>query len=65
MLDRLDPLLATPVRLSENEFSDLVAFVRDALLDYRARKENLCGTIPFAVPSGMTLADFEECGGRR
>ena len=33
---RLDPLLAKPIDLSRSEFNDLVAFVRDALLDPRA-----------------------------
>ncbi len=61
VLERLDPKLATPVRLSAAEFADLVAFVRDGLLDDRARKENLCRLIPAKLPSGLTSLEFEEC----
>src|SRR6185295_13229218 len=37
MLETLDPLLKDPIRLRDHEFRDLVSFVRDALLDDRAR----------------------------
>ena len=46
VLKRLDPLLQSPIALSRDEFSDLVAFVKDALLDERVRKENLCTLVP-------------------
>jgi len=61
VLSRLDPLLATPVRLTDGEFRELVAFVRDGLLDPRARPDNLCRSVPKAVPSGRARLTFEGC----
>jgi len=61
VLARIDPLLQTPIRLSGGEFEALVAFVRDALLDERAKKQNLCPLIPPSVPSGYSTMVFEEC----
>lgn len=61
VLDRLDPLLQTPVHLTNKEFNDLVAFVRDGLLDKRATKQNLCGLIPATVPSGEAVLAFQGC----
>jgi cytochrome c peroxidase len=61
VLERVDPLLATPIDLTSNEFDNLVAFVRDGLLDERARKQNLCTLVPAAVPSGFTTMQFEGC----
>ncbi len=61
VLARLDPLLATPLELRPDEFHDLVAFVRDGLLDGRARKENLCRLVPRTVPSGASVLQFEGC----
>jgi len=49
VLELLDRRLRHPVELNRIEFSDLVSFVRDALLDERARKENLCTLVPPAV----------------
>ncbi|MFZ2649014.1 MAG: cytochrome c peroxidase [Burkholderiaceae bacterium] len=64
VLARLDPLLSTPIALSEHEFDDLVAFVRDGLLDPQARPDSLCREIPKAVPSGRPLLNFEGCDSR-
>jgi hypothetical protein len=61
VLRRIDPLLAQPIRLTQDEFHDLVAFVRDGLLDERARKQNLCPLIPEAVPSGFSIPKFQQC----
>jgi len=61
VLERVDPLLATPIELSSREFEALVAFVRDGLLDERARRQNLCSLIPRSVPSGYPTMRFEEC----
>src|SRR5207249_3784862 len=61
VLARVDPLLQTPIRLSGGEFEALVAFVRDALLDERAARQNLCPLIPDSVPSGYPTMIFEEC----
>ena len=56
---RLDPLLASPVRLSEQEFKQLVAFVRHGLLDPRAAPARLRRLVPLAVPSGRPVLAFE------
>lgn len=52
VLDRLDPLLRTPVALNDDEFSWLVDFVRDGLLDPGARPQRLQRLIPEKLPSG-------------
>jgi cytochrome c peroxidase len=61
VLQRLDPLLRYPIHLSEEEFDDLVSFVRDGLLDERVKADNLCKLVPVAVPSGMPVLHFEAC----
>jgi cytochrome c peroxidase len=50
--------------LTPRQFDDLVAFVRDGLLDPRARPRNLCRLIPESLPSGMSLPRFEGCPSR-
>jgi cytochrome c peroxidase len=55
----LDPRLATPIALTRSEFADLLAFVRDALLDPRATPENLRRLVPIDVPSGRPVFSFE------
>ena len=59
VLARLDPLLVNSVQLSGNEFSDLVDFVKNGLLDERAKPENLRKLVPRAVPSGRPVMTFE------
>ena len=61
VLMRIDPLLAVPIQLSPDEFQNLVAFVRDGLLDERVNRQNLCKLVPDTVPSGMTMIRFQEC----
>jgi len=61
LLARVDPILAAPIDLSPREFQALVAFVRDGLLDSRARRQNLCALVPGSVPSGSPTMRFEEC----
>ncbi|MGH9146409.1 MAG: cytochrome-c peroxidase [Vicinamibacterales bacterium] len=61
VLRRLDPLLEEPQRLTWSEFEDLLAFVREGLLDSRATPENLCRLIPRRVPSGLPVLTFEGC----
>jgi cytochrome c peroxidase len=61
VLRRIDPLLATKVELSADEFENLVAFVRDGSLDERAGRHHLCALIPETIPSGRTPIRFEEC----
>jgi cytochrome c peroxidase len=55
----LDPLVQTAIELSNDEFSDLVTFVRDGLLDQRVK--NLCNLIPSSVPSGLSVLQFQAC----
>jgi cytochrome c peroxidase len=61
VLARLDPLLATPIALTSAEFADLTEFVKHGLLDHRATPDRLCALLPDAVPSGMTVAIFQDC----
>ncbi|HKW64722.1 MAG TPA: cytochrome c peroxidase [Candidatus Acidoferrum sp.] len=61
VLRRLDPLLRLPTTLTPSEFDDLVSFVRDGLLDPRAKAENLCKLVPPAVPSGLPVLQFQAC----
>jgi len=61
VLARLDPILATPIDLTRAEFEQLLAFVGEALLDERARKQNLCRLAPDRVPSGFRTMRFEGC----
>jgi cytochrome c peroxidase len=58
VLARLDPLLQTPIRLTDAEFSQLVDFVRHGLLDPRILPELLQALVPQRVPSGSLPLDF-------
>src|SRR5262249_8734571 len=58
VLARLDPLLQRPLELSEEEFTDLVDFVRNGLLDPRIIPERLKKLVPKRVPSGRPTLDF-------
>ena len=59
VLARLDPLLATPIHLTDEEFRQLVDFVTNGLLDPRAKSENLRKLVPKSVPSGRPTLKFE------
>lgn len=59
VLARLDPLLVNSVQLNTDEFSDLVDFVKNGLLDERAKPENLRKLVPRSVPSGRPVLTFE------
>jgi cytochrome c peroxidase len=61
LLATLDALLREPIRLGDDEFADLVAFVRHGLLDPKARPEALCALIPKSLPSGRVPLNFEGC----
>lgn len=61
-LQRVDPLLAMPIRLTANEFSDLYRFVSNGLLDKRAGSDDFCRKIPDSLPSGFTPLTFQGCG---
>src|SRR5262245_27436310 len=58
VLDRLDPLLRMPVVLTDDEFDALVEFLRDGLLDPRARPSRLRRLIPEKLPSGRPGLQF-------
>jgi cytochrome c peroxidase len=60
VLRRLDRALSKLPALSDQEFSDLLAFLRDGLLDPRARPEFLRRFIPASVPSQLPLQVFES-----
>lgn len=57
----IDPLLRKPTRLTEQEFEDLVQFVRNGLLDPGSLPALACSHVPASLPSGMPLPKFESC----
>lgn len=59
VLERLDPVLAEPIELNEMQVAQLITFVRNGLLDPRAKPENLQRLVPHNVPSGRPLLLFE------
>jgi cytochrome c peroxidase len=59
LLDRLDSRVAHTTVLSDEEFEDLLAFVRDGLLDSRAAPARLRHLIPQHVPSGRRVLTFQ------
>ena len=59
VLDRLDPLLRSPVPLTEDEIESLIAFVRDGLLDPAAHPQRLRRLIPERLPSGRSGLAFQ------
>ena len=59
VLARVDPILNTPIELTGEEFGQLVDFVRNGLLDQRAKPANLRRLIPGLVPSGFQILRFE------
>ena len=59
VLARIDATLTTPINLTDDEFRQLVDFVRNGLLDRRAKPENLRKLIPPSVPSGFPVLTFE------
>lgn len=61
VLERIDPLIAGEIALTSTELADLIAFVRDGLLDTHATPKKLCGLVPTTVPSGMSPTLFEGC----
>jgi cytochrome c peroxidase len=59
VLDRIDPALATPITLTDDEFRQLVAFLRNGLLDPKANAHNLRKLIPARLPSGRAVHVFQ------
>ena len=60
-LASVDPLLAPSRKLTEQEITDLVQFVRTGLLDKRVNATTLCGLMPISVPSGRPLLNDVSC----
>jgi len=60
VLARVDPILATPIELTNDEFLWLVDFVRNGLLDQRATPDKLNKLIPKSVPSGFPVLRFQQ-----
>jgi cytochrome c peroxidase len=59
VLARIDPLVAEPISLTAEEFEQLVDFVREGLLDKRAKPEHLRKLVPNTVPSGRPTLVFQ------
>ena len=59
VLARIDPRLANPIHLTDEEFRQLVDFVTNGLLDPNAKSENLRKLVPKLVPSGRPTLRFE------
>ena len=59
VLERVDSVLISPIQLTEEEFNQLVDFVRNGLLDSRAKPDRLRKLIPASVPSGFPVLVFE------
>ena len=59
--NQLDLLIQSSIKLEDNEFNDLVSFVRDGLLDKRVTARNLCKLVPASVPSGLPVMVFQGC----
>ena len=53
VLARVDDILGTPINLRDDEFRQLVAFVRNGLLDERAKPANLRKLIPRSVQAAF------------
>lgn len=59
VLARVDPLVSTPISLTNDEFNQLVDFVANGLLDERAKPGSLRKLIPASVPSGRPVLIFQ------
>jgi cytochrome c peroxidase len=63
VLAHIDPILAIPISLTNKQIDQLVAFVRNGLLDQRAQPDRLRRLIPRSVPSGRPVLTFEFAPG--
>ncbi|MEK6283198.1 MAG: cytochrome c peroxidase [Acidobacteriota bacterium] len=59
VLARLDYRVAVPTTVTKKEFRQLLAFLRNGLLDPRASPENLRKLIPKKLPSGRPVHVFQ------
>lgn len=57
----LDPQLSRAVTLTNEEFADLVDFLRYGLLDERVKPGEMCKLVPDKLPSGPQFLKFEGC----
>jgi cytochrome c peroxidase len=64
VLARIDPILVTPIDPTNEQINQLVAFVRDGLLDPRAKPEHLRRLVPRSVPNGRPVLIFEFAPGK-
>ncbi len=60
VLERVPDILNPGIQINDEEFEEVLEFVRNGLLDPRARPENLRSLIPDSVPSGLPLPVFEQ-----
>jgi cytochrome c peroxidase len=60
VLEDVDPLVATPLMLSDAEVADLVQFLSTGLLDKRASPQRLRKLIPNKLPSGLPVHEFQK-----
>ncbi len=59
VLARVDPILAKPIHITDEQFDQLIAFVHYGLLDPRATPERLRSLVPRSLPSGRPGLIFE------
>ncbi|MDX1944529.1 MAG: cytochrome c peroxidase [Pirellulaceae bacterium] len=59
VLANLDPLVKKPIKLSSDEFRQLVSFVRFGLLDSRVLPRNLAALAPTELPSGREPLEIQ------
>jgi cytochrome c peroxidase len=61
VLANLDPLMTTPIVLTDTEFNQLYLFISQALLDPNDNHTFNCRERPIALPSHMTGMNFADC----
>jgi cytochrome c peroxidase len=61
VLANLDPLLQTPIVLTDTEFNQLVDFVGNGLLDANDSRNLDCHERPASIPSHMPGIQFVDC----
>ena len=59
LIDRLDSRIANPTVLSDDRIRGSAGFVRDGLLDSRAKPARLRHLIPQHLPSGRAVLTFQ------
>jgi len=59
VMARLDPALTTPISLSNDEFRQLIEFLKNGLQDPKANRHDLRKLVPAKVPSGNPIHVFQ------